>query len=276
MNMIGVLIAVVVLLTGCEQNFFPTDERNVIALANTQRHEVIQQTRAAAYLVYPDTPDPSVLEDETFLEAAQVTRATGTAVGVSDDGLVFTNAHVVMDTYCTAAGHPAIALRKEKKQETYCTLFTQTYKRAFRARLIHLDEVEDVAVLRIEGVVAPLPHLKIAEWGTFTEGAEVLTVGSPLGNENFTTVGHISNLDFIKADDEKKTKRIRFNANIQPGNSGGALVDVATGKIVGLVFAVVAARVINPNGGVTPISTNIAFAVRADVLTEILHKIQQK
>ena len=246
-------------LSGCNKN------ANEVLTADEQRHNVLIQTREASYSVFPDTDDANKLNDPTMLDAMHAETANGSAFGVRSDGLVFTNVHVIEGTnYCTGRalepipGHPPPSaediareegrqkeesLRSEGKSETHCLFVNQSFTKVYRVRLVKLDKVHDVALMCIEKSDGALPHLKLAPEGSFKEGYEVLTIGAPLGNTNMMTLGYLSNLDYVA--DEKETgkkgvRKIQFSAHILPGNSGGPLVSVATGKIVGQVVAIIA------------------------------------
>lgn len=259
------LVAVSVLL-GCERTNVATQnsEMNVIALADAQRHEVLTGTRDAAYSVFIDTDDPKKLEDPTFIDAMHGESSSGSAFAVRADGLVLTNAHVIEGTnFCTGKGlqmmpgmpppteedmqkemgrQKEATLREEGKNVTRCLFVTQEFSKVFRARLVKIDKVRDIAVMCLEKPARKVPYLKLAKTGSFQEAAEVITIGSPLGNTNMMTPGFISNLDFTSQDKEtgkKNERQVQFSAPILPGNSGGPLVSVATGEVVGQVVAAI-------------------------------------
>ena len=237
---------------------------NVITLADAQRLGVLTTTRDAAYSVFIDTDDASKLLDPTFIDAMHGESPNGSAFAVRPDGLVLTNAHVIAGTnFCTGRGlqltlgappptedemkkemgrQKEAALRAEGKNVTRCLFVTQAFSKVFRARLIKIDEVRDIAVMCLEKTERQLPYLKLAKTGSFKEAAEVITIGSPLGNTNMMTHGFISNLDFTSQDKEtgkRGGRKIQFSAPILPGNSGGPLVSVATGEVVGQVVAAI-------------------------------------
>jgi S1-C subfamily serine protease len=126
--------------------------------------------------------------------------ARGSAFVVREDGLVFTNAHVIDGTnYCTgkserprseeeAAREMGRAkeegLRRGGKKDTFCLFVAQSFTKVFRAKLVSMDEARDIAALCLTETIRPHPSLGIAKTGSFTEGTEVLTIGSPLGNTN--------------------------------------------------------------------------------------------
>lgn len=240
-----VLFLSCLLLLGCDGmvSHNVADGSNVILSADMQRKKVIEHTRAASYSVFPDTDDVEKLKDSTFLEAMHAVTAHGSAFGVTADGLVMTNVHVVEGTnFCTAPGVPEGDLRRDGTNPTYCLLVDQAFTKVFRAKVLKVDKVNDIAVMRIEQPGGSLPYLTLAKPGSFGDGAEVLTVGSPLGRMNITTPGLVSNLNFAEQDTEtgkKGAQKIQFSAAILPGNSGGPLVSVATGEVIGQVVAII-------------------------------------
>lgn len=261
-----------ILLLGC--NKVPSiNHDNVIASANLQRKAVITATRAGAYVVFPDVPRVEMLEDPTYMDALRVRKPGGSAAAVRSDGIVFTNAHVVKGSnFCTAPEHPTGQERELGTTPTYCLLADPEVTKVFRAKVIAMDEKNDIAALKIEHVGSDFMLMQIAEEGTFDEGTEVLTLGAPLGNANFTTFGFISNLKYIHMNSEGERKgatMLQFSAAVLPGNSGGPLVSTATGKLVGLVVAVIS----NERGTVF---TQMSYAVPADKLRDFLDSIPRE
>lgn len=258
----GILLCLALLLFGCDAQMQVTSGRNVVASADQQRHTIIERTRAASYSVFADTDDASKLKDETFLEAMHAETARGSAFAVRSDGLVMTNVHVIDGTnFCTGSANTDSeneadvqreagrlkeeTARREHTKETFCLFVTQSFTKVFRAKLVKMDHVNDIALMCLEHPDGLVPYLNLAPPNSYAEGAEVLTIGSPLGNTNMMTHGYISNLDFIpddKATGTKGVRQIQFSAAILPGNSGGPLVSVATGEVVGQVVALLMMR----------------------------------
>lgn len=274
-------LSAVVLLTalaGCKQQPATFSSDNVIALADKQRQTIIIQTRAASYAIFPDVKDPDILKDKTFLEAIIAERARGSAVGVRADGVVTTNVHVVRDN-CVVEDSPDPRVGqhseffrhdKEANGESHCLLLKANSTKVYRAKIIKLDEENDIAMLQIESDERSFPFLEIAEVGSFGEGAEVFTIGSPLGNTNVMTPGHIGNVDYVMPTQEggkKIPRKLQFSAPVLPGNSGGPLVAFATGKIVGQVVAIIVMH---------GIPTQMSYANPVDVIKSNLDSIPAK
>ena len=147
-----------------------------------------------------------------------VREGIGSGVIVRTDGYIVTNNHVV-----------------EGATELEVTLFD---KRKFKATLVGTDPTTDLAVIKIEQ--DKLPILDIANSDDAKVGEWVLAVGNPLNLSSTVTAGIISakgrNIHLL----DKKTaieSFIQSDAAVNPGNSGGALVDV-DGKLVGINVAI--------------------------------------
>src|SRR5712671_7198503 len=162
----------------------------------------------------------------------------GSGFIVRSDGAIVTNAHVV-------AGATRISVAM-KDGTTY------------PARLIGIDETNDLAVLKIDArnlPVAPLgssSNLLIGEW--------VIAIGNPYGfilanSEPSVTVGVVSGTGRNLAAQSEGTgvyvDMIQTDASINPGNSGGPLVNAA-GEVIG-----VNSSLFSPSGG----SVGIGFAI---------------
>lgn len=145
-------------------------------------------------------------------------QGTGSGVVYSSDGYIITNNHVV-----------------EFADEIEVTLFDN---RKFKAKLIGRDERTDLAVIKIEAndlkpmVLADSDKAKIGEW--------VLAVGNPFNLTSTVTAGIISakgrSINLLGGGSSIEAF-IQTDAAVNPGNSGGALVD-AKGNLLGINTAI--------------------------------------
>ena len=137
---------------------------------------------------------------------------TATGFFVTDDGYFVTNAHAVGD---------ASRVRVMTKRGT------------FPARVIHRDTTNDLALLKVAGSFKSLPVISSRR---LREGSRVFTFGHPTpdvqGVEPVYTSGDISELTGIGDD----PRTLQISVPLQPGNSGGPLVD-EHGNVVGVVVA---------------------------------------
>jgi S1-C subfamily serine protease len=160
--------------------------------------------------------------------SALIQQGQGSGLIFSSSGLVLTNAHVV-------------------ESATRLTV-TLTDGRVFQAQVMGVDEIVDIAVLKIvprPGVVSAedleLPVAELGDSDKLSVGQLVVAVGSPGGLDNTVTMGIISGLERSSAVvgiPHKKVDYIQTDAAINPGNSGGPLVDVATGQVIGINAAI--------------------------------------
>ncbi|MEL7160537.1 MAG: trypsin-like peptidase domain-containing protein [Bacteroidota bacterium] len=134
------------------------------------------------------------------------------------DGYIITNAHVV-------------DLGNE-------LTVTTSDRRTFPARLVGTDPKSDLAVLKIEA--ADLPFLRPADSDAAEPGQWVLAVGSPLGLTSTVTAGIISaksrSISLLSELDAIESF-LQTDAAVNPGNSGGPLVDVE-GRLLGINTAI--------------------------------------
>jgi serine protease Do len=145
-------------------------------------------------------------------------KGTGSGVIISKDGYIVTNNHVV-----DFADNVNVSLNDGKK---------------YTAKVVGTDSRYDLAVLKIQADNLPAiqksnsDNLKIGEW--------VLAIGFPYDIGTTVTAGIVSATHRKVGIGETKTAMedfIQTDAVVNPGNSGGALVD-ATGKLVGINTAI--------------------------------------
>lgn len=146
----------------------------------------------------------------------------GSGFLISSDGYVVSNAHVVRDPNATYT----VFLNGGKKHE---------------AKVIALDDVLDVALLKIEAT--NLPFVEFGNSDQLKLGQSVVAIGNALGEfRNTVSTGVVSGLSrSITAKDgytvESLDNLIQTDAAINPGNSGGPLIN-REGKVIGVNVAV--------------------------------------
>ncbi|OKH20045.1 HhoA/HhoB/HtrA family serine endopeptidase [[Limnothrix rosea] IAM M-220] len=147
-----------------------------------------------------------------------VEQGTGSGFILSSDGRLITNAHVV-------EGSSMVKVTLKDGQ-------------VFDGKVIGIDELTDIAVIKIEANNLPTAKLGSAE--ALIPGEWAIAIGNPLGFDNTVTIGIISALDRPSAQVGIPDKRVRFiqtDAAINPGNSGGPLLNVR-GEVIGLNTAI--------------------------------------
>lgn len=133
------------------------------------------------------------------------------------------------------------------------------------AGVLARDPANDIALLKVE---KPLHyHLTLANEGSAHTGDKVFTIGFPLpellGPEGKYSEGVISALSGLQG----AANVMQITTPIQPGNSGGALVD-GSGNVVGIVTSTAAARAFYETSGNLP--QNINWAVKSEYLRPLL------
>ncbi len=150
---------------------------------------------------------------------ANYASSSGSGVIISPDGYITTNNHVV-----EGASELEVSLND---------------KRTFPAKLIGTDPTTDLALLKIDQ--KNLPTLKFADSDKSRIGEWVLAVGNPFSLTSTVTAGIISakgrNIEILE-DTYAIESFIQTDAAVNPGNSGGALVNT-NGDLVGINTAII-------------------------------------
>lgn len=136
---------------------------------------------------------------------------TGSGIMIGRGGYILTNSHV-------AAGGSFYSIRIEEDETVYST-----------DELIKCHSVLDLAVLRIERALRPLPIYNGRK--KLVRGQKVVAIGSPLGLFNSVSDGIISGFRKIEGVD-----MIQFTAPTSHGSSGGALLNMY-GEVIGISTA---------------------------------------
>ncbi len=145
-------------------------------------------------------------------------QGSGSGVLYTSDGYIVTNYHVV-----------------EFADELEVTLYDN---RTFEAQIVGSYKQSDLAVLKIQG--ANFPTMELADSDRAEIGEWVLAVGNPFELNSTVTAGIISakgrNIQLLGGRDAIEAF-IQTDAAVNPGNSGGALVD-AEGRLLGINTAI--------------------------------------
>ena len=135
--------------------------------------------------------------------------------------------------------------------------------RRIPATRIGSDPLVDLAVLQVEG--DGFAALEFADSSAVRVGDFVVAIGNPFGLEQTVTSGIVSALGRTGLDIEGFEAFIQTDASVNPGNSGGALVDL-TGRLVGINTAI-----ISPGGSRG--SVGIGFAIPSDLVKAIMMQL---
>ena len=168
-------------------------------------------------------------------------QSTGSGVIVdAENGYVVTNHHVI-----------------ERADEVVVGL---SDGRRIPATLVGFDPLVDLAILQVEG--DGFSALEFADSSAVRVGDFVVAIGNPFGLEQTVTSGIVSALGRTGLGLEGFEAFIQTDASVNPGNSGGALVDL-TGRLVGINTAII-------SPGSSRGSVGIGFAIPSDLVKAIM------
>ncbi|MFV8375265.1 trypsin-like peptidase domain-containing protein [Flavobacterium sp. LB1P62] len=168
---------------------------------------------------------------------------TGSGVIISEDGYIVTNNHVVKD-----ASEIEITLNNKK---------------SYKAKLIGTDSKMDIALLKIDAD-EKLPYTAFANSDSVKIGEWVLAVGNPYNLTSTVTAGIVS----AKARDLGSSgiqSFIQTDAAVNPGNSGGALVNTR-GELIGINTMI---------SSMTGSYVGYSFAVPSNIARKIIEDIME-
>jgi len=158
-------------------------------------------------------------KSDYFWSGGNYGASTGSGVIISRNGYIVTNRHVIDDG---------------DKIEV-----TLNDKREFEAEVIGTDPSTDLALLKIKAT--DLPFLGFGNSDKLSVGEWVLAVGNPFNLESTVTAGIVSakgrNINILEGDYTIESF-IQTDAAVNPGNSGGALVN-SVGDLIGINTAII-------------------------------------
>jgi S1-C subfamily serine protease len=170
--------------------------------------EIFAMVRPSVVTIYREGVDPNSTE-----------RGVGSGVLVDEHGNILTSYHVI-------EGFSQVTVRFHDGSEAIATVDREEPER-------------DLAVLHVGDLPAEVYPATLA--GSVRPGDSVLAIGAPFGIEGTLTQGVVSGLNrsFVVEDTgQVLTGMIQFDAAVNPGNSGGPLVDMS-GRVVGIVSGII-------------------------------------
>lgn len=172
--------------------------------------------------------------------------SSGSGVIISPDGYIVTNNHVVANA-----------------EEVEITLHN---KESYTATIIGTDPTTDLALLKID--VANATPLSFANSDEVRVGEWVLAVGNPFNLESTVTAGIVSakgrNINILQ-EQYSIESFIQTDAAVNPGNSGGALVDL-NGNLIGINTAIA-----TPTG----VYAGYSFAVPSNIVKKVCEDLKK-
>lgn len=172
-------------------------------------------------------------------------QGSGSGFVIDDEGHVATNEHVV-----DGAERVTVILADETE---------------IAARVVGVDRSTDVAVLELEETPDDLQPLPFGSSSSLELGDPVIAIGSPLGLQGTVTAGIVSALDRdIQAPNGFTIDGvIQTDAALNPGNSGGPLLDLE-GRVVGMNAQI---------AGGPGVSNGIGYAIPAETVRDIADQL---
>lgn len=174
-------------------------------------------------------------------------RASGSGVIITDDGYIVTNNHVV-----------------DGADDINVTL---SNKKSYKATLVGTDPSSDLAVIKIEG--KDLPYLVYGNSDDTKLGQWVLAIGYPLTLDVTVTAGIVSAKSRSIGINDRQSNTaiesfIQTDAAVNPGNSGGALINT-NGELIGINSAIA-----SPTGSYAGYSYAIPVNMVKKIVTDIV------
>lgn len=183
----------------------------------------------------------SVRQNVYTRDVFEIPAGAGSGIIWDLDGHIVTNLHVI--------------------QDAQSALVTLNDSSSYNARLVGFDTDHDVAVLKINAPKEKLVPIDVGTSKDLQVGQKAFAIGSPFEFDKSLTTGIVSGLDrTIKTERSLIHGAIQTDAAVNPGNSGGPLLDSA-GRLIGVNTAI-----FTQSGG----SHGIGFAVPVDVVNLVV------
>ncbi len=224
------------------RNFAPIENIDFTEAAEKSVHSVVH-----IKTVYVDENQNPMYEFFFGRSPSQAYMASGSGVIISSDGYIVTNNHVI-----------------DKSNQIEVVL---NDKRSFKAKIIGVDPNTDLALLKIDADnLTNIPFgdsdkLKIGEW--------VLAIGNPFNLTSTVTAGIVSakarNININNRSSYSIESFIQTDAAVNPGNSGGALVNTR-GELVGINTAIFSK---------TGSYTGYSFAIPASIVQKVVSDLME-
>jgi len=207
-----------------------------------------EQTVSAIYKsATPAVVEIEVTEESTGYFGQSYAEGQGSGFLIDSLGYIVTNNHVV------------------ENASDVNVLFTDG--NSVTATVVGTDSSHDLALIKVDAsAVSGITPLKLGNSDEVEIGETVVAIGTPYGLENTATVGVISGLDRTLSSSDVSTSSnldnmIQTDASLNPGNSGGPLLD-SSGEVIGV------------NTAIQSSSSNIGFAVPSNTVSQVLSSLK--
>jgi len=221
------------------------------APASTGKRRDVSSTALSATQIYQ--------RDSTGVVAIKAVTAggedEGTGIVLNEKGLILTNDHVIK-------GATSITVEASGSSKT-----TRS------AKLVGEEANQDLALISVDPSGLGLKPLTLASSSSLQVGDAVYAIGNPYGLEETLTRGIVSALgrEIAAPDGAKITGAIQTDAALNPGNSGGPLLN-EEGDVIGVNSQI--ASDASTTGGSQPGSTGVGFAISSNTVAQAVKKIE--
>jgi serine protease Do len=188
--------------------------------------------------------------------------SAGTGSIIQADGLVLTNAHVVIDE---RTGRPYARLSVFLKPPRVTGDSSIDLSRMVRARVLSYSSPLDLALLKLESPPSPLPVVTFAESAQGRIGDRVVAIGHPEQGGLWTLTTGVISAEVDNFNGVKGKNVFQTETGLNRGNSGGPLLD-SNGRMIAVNTAI--ARVAADGLPITGISFSLKSSVAAQWLKE--------
>jgi serine protease Do len=222
------------------------NEAAVVNISSTQAPSKQNANRKPGLPDLPGKENPYLeffkrfFQDRPELPGDRQSNSLGSGFVISADGYILTNAHVAQDA-------DKIIVRLSDQRER-------------PAKVIGVDDLTDVAVLKIEG--DNLPTVKIGDSDALEVGEWVLAIGSPFGLEHTATQGIVSAVG-RNLPSGTYVPFIQSDVAVNPGSSGGPLFNLR-GEVVGIN-----SQIYSSTGGYMGLSFAIPIKLAIQVVEQL-------
>jgi len=182
-----------------------------------------------------------------FLLLEVTTEGAGSGAVIDKNGHILTNYHVVQDS-----------------NDIEVNLFNG---KSYSAKIVGAEPSSDLAVIKIDAPAEVLYPIQFGDSRSLKVGMRVLAIGNPFGLERTMTTGIISSLNRTLPISRNRSIKsmIQIDAAVNPGNSGGPLID-SHGRMIGINTAIASK---------TGQSAGIGFAIPINLTLRIVPQLIQ-
>ena len=202
-----------------------------VCLCSTVAEESVLQSMEREFQAIVKSVQPSVVEvvATCTVTAKKISGRQG-ALLADDSETVFCYENIGSGIVIDSAGHIVTTAGVVENADGIEVVFSNRERTS--GILLGVDTQTDIAVLSVEN--DNLPQTRIGDSDQIDTGSWVITVGCSYGHSPTLSFGTVSGLEILP--DRPFYDAIKINASVNPGNSGGAVVNTS-GEIVGVIAA---------------------------------------